>query len=59
MSSKHVRKELDSPKIVKPEEILRAIRDRGLGGYLMSCHVDTIDGYQVHLRTSSDVRKST
>ena len=28
------------------QELQRAFRDRGLGRYLTSCHVDTIDGYQ-------------
>jgi len=32
--------------LAQKQELLRAIRDRGLGGYLNSCHVETIDGYQ-------------
>jgi len=32
--------------LAQKQELQRAIRDRGLGRYLTSCHVDTIDGYQ-------------
>eukprot|EP00913_Durusdinium_trenchii_P026142 g24524.t1 len=32
--------------LAQKQELRRAIENRGLGQYLSSCHVDTIDGYQ-------------
>ncbi|CAK9058057.1 unnamed protein product [Durusdinium trenchii] len=38
--------------LAQKQELRRAIENRGLGQYLSSCHVDTIDGYQANRRTA-------